>query len=177
MAILFPPLPPSFLPSPLPPPPSSASSPPTVEFREHPQDVTANLGDINIRLHFNVSDGNIFNWEHYLLNGTRWNIVDNRSDSSEHDNFYTPSTISIHVLYLHNMFLSRGFTIDPTNGDLLIAVVQSFHAGLYSCYANRASCSEESNNATFIINGVWTLSCGNPHSQRQLYSAFKCFHY
>lgn len=162
MAILFPPLPPSFLPSPLPPPPSSASSPPTVEFREHPQDVTANLGDTNIRLHCSISDGNIFNWEHYLLNGTRWSIVDNRFEELRWDNlivlnitiFYTPSTISIHVLYLHNMFLSRGFTVDPTNGDLLIAVVQSFHAGLYSCYANRGSCSEESNNATFIVTGV-----------------------
>lgn len=49
---------------------------------------------------------------------------------------------------------SRGFSIDLSNGDLLIDIVRSFHAGLYSCYANRGDCSVESINATFTVTGM-----------------------
>lgn len=69
---------PSHLPlSPPPLPPLSS----TAEFREHPQDTMATLGDANIRLHCSTVDGRLFIWEHYLLNGTRWTIRDNRFQS------------------------------------------------------------------------------------------------
>jgi len=110
---------------------------PGAEFREHPQDTMANLGDANIRLHCSTVDRDLFIWEHYLLNGTRWTIVDNRFQSL------------------------RGFSIDPSNGDLLIDVVRSFHAGLYSCYANRGNCSVESMNATFTVTGPPEISLPN----------------
>lgn len=118
------------LPSPLPPPPSlpppssSASSPPTVEFLEHPQDVTANLGDINIRLHCSVSDGNIFNWEHYLLNGTRWNIVDNRFEELRWDNLILLNmTIFIHrqpSLYMYCICTICSFPEDSPLTPLMV---------------------------------------------------------
>ena len=46
----------------------------TVEFVKDPQDVTANLGE-KVQLHCERDPPGLFTWQHYLLNGSVWNIA------------------------------------------------------------------------------------------------------